>query len=603
MLTECSDIMTSLRNLTTLKIKYCNLTKLPDFSTFSTKTPIKLDFSGNPIRVLKSDSFRSTLNQTTVIGELNLNGNPRLNFLHDLAFQNVKGLIKLDLSSTSIVKLPTSGLGHLEYLNLENVSTLKKFPPVGKFPKLKVTKLTYSYHCCAFKKPKLQYPLWDWSKFDREFNNKCVEANLKKETSKGGWDVMPLPSTHIINQSTICGSGEIIKFLQNVSCTPAPDAFNPCEGVLGSEWLRVVVWFAILLAVIGNSVVLIVNICTLKTGLRVSKFLISHLSIADLSLGIYLLCLASIDHSTRGVYFNYAIRWQDGPGCQAAGFLAVLAANVSTSALVLLTIERWYTIAYAVRLTKRISLKRAAIAMLLAWIYSVSIATLPLSGVSTYGKTSVCLPMDVSNSQAQIYVFILLLLQIIGFIIIATAYIDIFRRARGGQASGSPVDAKVAKRMAPLVLTDLVCVVPVAFLGLTAAAGYPLVDVSQSKVVVVTFFPLNACANPLIYALLTSQFKKDLLATLAKCGICKDRYQRVRATAHGHIPTSGNSVGSRRNSNNIPATCLLSSRRSSQIRINRLSENMRRKSTDINEFRGIPCDSRKGSSSTYSGCL
>lgn len=157
--------------------------------------------------------------------------------------------------------------------------------------------------------------------------------------------------------------------------------------------------------------------------------------------------------------------------------------------------------------------------------------------------------------------------------------------------------------MAPLVLTDLVCVVPVAFLGLTAAAGYPLVDVSQSKIVVVTFFPLNACVNPLIYALLTSQFKRDLLATLAKCGICKDRYQRVRANAHGPVPTSGNSIGSRRNSTNLPATCLMSSRRSSQIKINRLSENMRRKSMDVNEYRGIPCDSRKGSSSTYTGCL
>lgn len=323
-----------------------------------------------------------------------------------------------DLSSTSIAKLPTVGLGQLEYLNLENVPSLKIFPPVGKFQRLKVTKLTYSYHCCAFKKPELQYPLLDWSKFDKEYHNKCLEVNSKKEASKGEWDVIPWPSNHIINQSTICGSGEIIKVLQNVSCTPAPDAFNPCEGVLGSEWLRVIVWFAILLAVMGNSVVLIVNICTLKTGLRVSKFLISHLSVADLSLGIYLLCLASIDHSTRGVYFNYAIKWQDGPGCQAAGFLAVLAANVSTSALVLLTIERWYTIAYAVRLTKRISLKKAAIAMLLAWIYSVSNATLPLLGISTYGKTSVCLPMDVSKSHAQIYVFILLFLQILGFIVI-----------------------------------------------------------------------------------------------------------------------------------------------------------------------------------------
>lgn len=41
-------------------------------------------------------------------------------------------------------------------------------------------------------------------------------------------------------------------------CFPKPDALNPCEDVMGSNWLRGSVWIVVLLAVIGNVAVLIV---------------------------------------------------------------------------------------------------------------------------------------------------------------------------------------------------------------------------------------------------------------------------------------------------------------------------------------------------------
>lgn len=43
-----------------------------------------------------------------------------------------------------------------------------------------------------------------------------------------------------------------------IKCYPIPDALNPCEDVMGSNWLRGSVWIVAFLAVFGNVLVLVV---------------------------------------------------------------------------------------------------------------------------------------------------------------------------------------------------------------------------------------------------------------------------------------------------------------------------------------------------------
>lgn len=43
-----------------------------------------------------------------------------------------------------------------------------------------------------------------------------------------------------------------------VVCTPAPDDFNPCEDIMSSEALRVLIWMVAVLALLGNGAVLLV---------------------------------------------------------------------------------------------------------------------------------------------------------------------------------------------------------------------------------------------------------------------------------------------------------------------------------------------------------
>ena len=318
-------------------------------------------------------------------------------------------------------------------------------------------------------------------------------------------------------------------------CTPQSDAFNPCEDVMGYVWLRIIVWFVVVTATLGNLIVLTVTLSS-KHKLTVPKFLMCNLTTADFFLGLYLFSLAAYDYYTRGVYFNYAITWQYDIGCNLVGFLSTFSTVLSVYTLTVLTIERWYAISHAINITKRIRLKQASYIMIGGWVFALTFATLPLLGVSNFNKTSICLPMETEAKIIdKVYVFTLLLLHLACFVIICVCYVDMYRQVhtqrsaveqQSRQSAVGKKDANIAKRMAILVFTDFACLFPIAFFGLTAAAGKPLITLTQSKILLVFFFPLNACANPFLYTITTKQFNKDLFSTLGRCGLCEKRARR-----------------------------------------------------------------------------
>lgn len=79
-------------------------------------------------------------------------------------------------------------------------------------------------------------------------------------------------------------------------------------------------------------------------------------------------------------------------------------------------------------------------------------------------------------------------------------------------------DTTIAKRMALLVFTDFACWAPIAFFGLTAVAGYPLISMTHSKFLLVFFYPLNSCSNPYLYAILTKQYRRDFFILTSRYG-------------------------------------------------------------------------------------
>ena len=372
---------------------------------------------------------------------------------------------------------------------------------------------------------------WNWenhNKRNKSLTGAKWDGHYIQESfmdpSEGHWHTSTLNPNETYTSIVKCGLG-IVEGLKQVKCSPTPDPFNPCEDVMGFVWLRVTVWFVVICALFGNFVVLLVTVGS-KYKLTVAKFLMCNLAFADLILGLYLLMLASFDLHSIGVYFTYAIPWQYDGGCQAAGFLAIFSTNLSVCTLTVITMERWYAISYAINLRKRLRMRQACTIMVCTWVFSIVMASLPLVGVSSYSKTSICLPMEAHNALDKGFLWFLLISNTLAFVVICGCYIDMYRQVRGNSCAEGRNDANVAKRMAVLVFTDFLCLFPIAFFGATAAAGSPLITVTDSKILLVFFFPLNSCCNPFLYAIVTKQFHKDLFAMLSSFGLCEKKAAR-----------------------------------------------------------------------------
>lgn len=264
-------------------------------------------------------------------------------------------------------------------------------------------------------------------------------------------------------------------------CTPLPDAFNPCEDVMSQWFLRVLVWVVSLFAMTANVLVIFI-LLTSRQKLSVTRFLIGHLAFADFCMGTYLLIIASVDIYTQSRYYHYAIAWQTGPGCSLAGMLSVFACELSVYTLTLISVQRWHAIFYAIRLDSKMRLRHAVSLMLTGWFLCAVLALMPVAGVSSYQKVSICLPMDTETAAAQAYVVSVLMTNVVAFMVVCLCYIHIYCMVHNPQHQPSRYNTTMAKRMAVLVFTNFLSLAPICFYGLSAALDQPLITVTDSKV-------------------------------------------------------------------------------------------------------------------------
>lgn len=106
--------------------------------------------------------------------------------MHTHAFSGILDVVDLDLSFTSIERLPTDGLDDLEVLRIQKTHSLKQIPSLYFFKNLKHAYLTHSFHCCAFKFPKQHDPELHKKKLKwiEEQQANCVQSISSHEVRK-----------------------------------------------------------------------------------------------------------------------------------------------------------------------------------------------------------------------------------------------------------------------------------------------------------------------------------------------------------------------------------------------------------------------------------
>ncbi|XP_007476905.1 lutropin-choriogonadotropic hormone receptor isoform X2 [Monodelphis domestica] len=510
---------TNLPRLKYLSICNTGIQKLPDVTKiFSAEFNFILEICDNlHITTIPGNAFQGMNNESAT---LDLKENKNLRKMHNDALRGATGPNVLDISSTKLEALPSYGLESIQVLIATSSYSLKKLPPREKFVNLLEATLTYPSHCCAF----INLPTKDQnvSLFIFENFSKQCESTARKPNNESFYSAIFAESELSIwdYDYGFC-SPKILR------CAPEPDAFNPCEDIMGYDFLRVLIWLINLLAIMGNFTVLFV-LLTSHYKMTVPRFLMCNLSFADFCMGLYLLLIASVDSKTKGQYHNHAIDWQTGSGCRAAGFFTVFASELSVYTLTVITLERWHTITYAMQLDRKLQLRHAVLIMLGGWLFSTIFAVLPLVGISNYMKVSICLPMDIETTLSQAYILIILVINVAAFIIICACYIKIYFAVQNPELVAANKDTKIAKKMAILIFTDFTCMAPISFFAISAAFKVPLITVTNSKILLVLFYPVNSCANPFLYAIFTKAFRRDFFLLLSKFGYCKNRAELYR---------------------------------------------------------------------------
>lgn len=398
--------------------------------------------------------------------------------------------------------LPTEGLHHLVSLKVHENSNLKKFPARSLLPRVRRLALSYAYHCCAFQpRPETEPDDHIWS----QWNSRKVH---EKVTWIGRLDSAGNSNGSRHRRSLLTSTNVVAPFTGPVHCIPQPGPFLPCEDLFDYWALRCGVWLVFLLALFGNALVITV-LCFGRSKLDVPRFLVANLAFADFLMGVYLCILALVDAGTLGIFRRYAVAWQHSALCSLAGLLAVFSTELSVYTLAVLTLERHYAITHAMHLNKRLSLRRAGFIMAFGHVFALAAAVSPLFGLSSYSRFAVCLPFEVRTSSSLSYVLTLVTLNGAAFVVLIGCYLRMYCAIRGSQAWHSN-DSRIARRMALLVFTDLFCWAPIAVCTFSSLLfDYHLISLSQAKVFTIFVLPLNACADPFLYAIFTKQFKQD----------------------------------------------------------------------------------------------
>ncbi|KAM7385742.1 hypothetical protein PAMP_001802 [Pampus punctatissimus] len=548
---------TDLPKLEHLSISNTGMTHFPDFTTISSLVPnIILEMTDNMrIDIIPANSFQGITEEYvdmnlvrngfkeikshafngTKLNTLILRDNRYLSKIQEDAFKGALGPISLDVSSTALSSLPSKGLKQVRYLQAGSVFALKSLPPLESLAELLEAELTYPSHCCAFH---------TWRRKQREnalknFTKLCDLSETEIEPTADGVNSFNDISFQYPDLELDCLNNPFVK------CTPKPDAFNPCEDLLGFRFLRCLAWTITLFAVTGNLAVLVILLIS-RRKLTISRFLMCNLAFADLCMGLYLMLIAFMDHYSRHQYYNHATEWQTGPGCGIAGFLTVFASELSVYTLTVISLERWHTITNAMHVDKRLRMHHVATMMAAGWGFSLLVAMLPLVGVSSYSKVSICLPMDIDTLGSQVYVVAVLILNVVAFLVVCYCYICIYLSVHNPEHSARHGDTKIAKRMAVLIFTDFICMAPISFFAISAALRMPLITVSHSKILLILFYPINSLCNPFLYTIFTRAFRKDVRRLLSRLGCCHAKSDFYRSQTLASHLTCKQKVSSRK---------------------------------------------------------
>ena len=159
--------------------------------------------------------------------------------------------------------------------------------------------------------------------------------------------------------------------------------FSSEQEMIANSALKSCFWIMGIAVICGNFYVITSTVYLLKTAklnksLKYQNVIIINISIADFTMGIYLLIIAFYSVYYSGYYGQIDIKWRSSLLCSIIGSLAVLSSEASCFFMVLLTTCRLYAI-YKPFSTLATSTRKYKLAIILVWLMAFIVAVFPIS--------------------------------------------------------------------------------------------------------------------------------------------------------------------------------------------------------------------------------
>ena len=201
------------------------------------------------------------------------------------------------------------------------------------------------------------------------------------------------------------------------NCHTRQDDVSSCDGLLGSLAYRATVAVLATLSVLGNVASLTVRVCVRSTWqLSSGGVVLTHLSVADLGMGLYLATLGLADRLLAGHYVWQDVAWRRGAVCQLAGVLAMFCRNAATFFITILSLDRCLHSCGALLMPTKVKVTCAVV-----WAASLILTAVPLmSEWRFFGQQVLCVPLPHKrdSSLESHYAFgVMVLLQVAMFVV------------------------------------------------------------------------------------------------------------------------------------------------------------------------------------------
>ena len=350
-------------------------------------------------------------------------------------------------------------------------------------------------------------------------------------------------STQILvdNDATCC-------FVETGNCTATipGSQFLTCGRLLSNQVQRVAMWILGIFAVFSNAYVLVYRFRRRHVrDNKVQLLLISNLSLSDFIMGIYMIIIASADVYYRGYFPSEA--WRSSITCKIAGTLSILSSEASVFFVTLISVDRFMGIRFTYS-KSRLDTASSRIAVTSLWalaiLLSITSTILTVIDPDYYDVSEVCtgLPLStrhifqtkywqydlgIKDSEGEVIVFNNTLDIIVGarpgiyfgiavftsvnFLCVLTVlicYVGIFMSVRqtvnqSGRNPNQREELRMAIKMGLIVLTDMLCWLPIIILSILVQSGRHTVRPVVYTWIVTFVLPINSAINPFLYTLAT----------------------------------------------------------------------------------------------------